>query len=205
MLLQREGTFGKYWGDTFDSSTALSLEQMNVNAKYIFSYLTNKGWSLNAIAGTLGNMQVESTLNPGRWQNDEPGKTSMGYGLVQWTPSTNYTSWVSGDSSTMDNNLSRIIYELENNLQYIPTEAYPETFEEFTKSTKSPSYLAMAFLKNYERAGVEASEVRQTNANRWYKYLGGESPIDPGGPGGEKDRKKFNFILFNKRRRGIYG
>lgn len=66
----RQGSFGDYWGNTYDSSNALTMEQMKINANYIYSYLSNKGWTKNAIAGILGNMQSESSINPGRWQSD---------------------------------------------------------------------------------------------------------------------------------------
>lgn len=63
-LQQRTGNFGTYWGNTYDSSTALNMSQMQINATYIYSALTNYGWTLNAICGVLGNMQSESSINP---------------------------------------------------------------------------------------------------------------------------------------------
>lgn len=35
----RTGIFGNYWGNTYDSSNALIMSQMKVNAEYINSYL----------------------------------------------------------------------------------------------------------------------------------------------------------------------
>lgn len=208
-LSKRLGTYGSYYGNDYYSSNALTQSQMELNATYIYNYLSAKGWTKNAIAGLLGNMEHESSINPGRWEGNNV-LSGPGYGLVQWTPYTNYTNWVTGDPSTMDNNLSRIIYELENNLQYYATSGYPETFEEFTKSTKEPYYLACAFAWNYERSWVvlygsesekEALRVlRGSSANDWYNYLEG-GPINPDIPTGTRKKKKFNFILFNNRRR----
>lgn len=62
--LKRYGTYGVYYGNLFDSSQALTLRQMQINAEYIYRALTDKGWTLNAIAGILGNMQSESSINP---------------------------------------------------------------------------------------------------------------------------------------------
>lgn len=151
---------------------------MTDNAQYILDYLLAKGWTKNAICGMLGNMQRESTINPGIWQDLDEGNTSLGYGLVQWTPASKYFSWCDERGlsySSMDSNLKRILWELENNEQYYATDNYPETFEEFTKSTKSVTYLASAFLMNYERAGVAAETERQENANYWYNNLEGGS------------------------------
>lgn len=63
-LEQRTGTYGTYWGNTYDSSNSLTMAQMQVNALYLYSALSNAGWTLNAICGMLGNMQSESAINP---------------------------------------------------------------------------------------------------------------------------------------------
>ena len=174
----RMGEYGTYIGNTFDSSNYLTYNQMKVNAEYIYKAFKDKGWTLNAVAGMLGNMQRESTLNPGIWQNNDVGNTTGGYGLVQWTPATKYIDWLlpGSDASTMDNNISRILYELENNIQWISTELYPMSFKEFTTSTGRPEDLASVFLYNYERAGVSAENERRENALNWYLYLGGNFP-----------------------------
>lgn len=200
----RTGIKGSYFGSLFGESTSLTTEQMKVNATYITVYLYEKGWSLNAIAGMLGNMQAESSINPGRWQSEDVGNTSLGYGLVQWTPATKYLNWCSeqgfSDPSEMDNNLSRILYEVENSIQWIATDEYNLSFKEFTESLSSSEYLASAFLKCYERAGIEVEETRRANARTWYEFLtaGG---YEPPTSSSKKKKKKFNFILFNRNRR----
>lgn len=188
----RMGEYGSYIGNTFDSSNYLTYNQMKVNAEYIYKALKDKGWTLNAVAGMLGNMQRESTLNPGIWQNNDVGNTTGGYGLVQWTPATKYINWLlpGSDASTMDNNISRILYELENNLQWISTELYPMSFKEFTTSTQRPEDLASVFLYNYERAGVSAENERRENALNWYLYLGGNLPNY------EVKPHRFSWVLY---------
>lgn len=218
-LIQRTGTYGTYWGDEQNSSHSLSQAQMEINATYIYNYLTAEGWTVNAIAGILGNMQNESAINPGRWEGNNVG-TGPGYGLVQWTPYTKYTNWsgIVGDYSTMDNNLRRIIYELNNNIQYYATSDYPETFRQFTQSTQTPYYLACAFAWNYERSAVvlwgteaEKEALRQRrggSANNWYNYLTGQDPPTPPTPPTPTptttQKSNYKFVLFNRRRR-IYG
>ena len=198
------------------SNSYLSTAQMTDNAQYILDYLLDKGWTKNAICGMLGNMQRESTINPGIWQNLDERNTSLGFGLVQWTPASKYISWCESNGlvfSEMDSNLKRILWELENNEQYYATDSYPETFSEFTKSTKSVTYLASAFLHNYERAGVAAETERQENAQYWFQNLTGGSGGGSGGDSGggseggsgtvttKKKKKKYNFVLMNRRRR----
>ncbi len=62
--LKRYGVYGVYYGNTYNSSQQLTTRQMQINAKYIYIALSDKGWTLNAIAGILGNMQTESSINP---------------------------------------------------------------------------------------------------------------------------------------------
>ena len=178
----------------------LSTSQMKDNAQYILDYLIAKGWTKNAICGMLGNMQRESTINPGIWQNLDEGNTSLGFGLVQWTPASKYINWCSSNGlepSSMDSNLKRILWELENGEQYYSTDSYPESFSEFTKSTKSVTYLASAFLHNYERAGVSAESERQNNAQYWYNNLTvstePEEPEEPQEP--TEEQKNYQKIL----------
>lgn len=194
--LLRQGELGNYWGSEYNSSRTLTRAQQKINAKYIYNYFTAKGWTVNAIAGILGNMQSESAINPGRWQSDNVGNTSGGYGLVQWTPATKYINWVGllKDPSTMDHNLARIIYELENNLQWIATEKYPMSFEEFTKSSDLPYNLGMAFVTNYERPAY-ISNQRGINAVKWYDYLMEFAPVI------EMKHRKFKWVLYSNKLR----
>lgn len=205
----RKGTFGSYYGSTYSESEPLTQAEMEVNANYIRSFLTYNDWSINAICGLLGNLQAESTINPGRWQSDDVGNTSLGYGLVQWTPATKYINWCSEygviDPSEMNGNLSRILYELENGLQWIATSSYNMSFKEFSTSSLSVSDLAKAFLLNYERPADQSASVqeyRSSLALAWYEYLTGIDPEDPEDPEPVKrKRKKYNFIIFNARKR----
>ena len=181
------------------SNAYLTQAQMQLNARYIYQYFSTRGWTLNAIAGMLGNMQRESGINAGIWQNLNSGNMTGGFGLVQWTPATNLIEWANANGYTytdIDCQLARIEYELANGLQYYKTDNYPLTFSEFTKSTQSPEYLASAFLYNYERAGVSAEEERKENARYWYDYLsdyasesGGSSDIT------KPKRKEMSLLL----------
>ena len=196
-LLLRQGVFGDYYGNDYNTSNALNKSQMEVNATYLYNALTSRGWTINSISGILGNMQAESTINPGRWQGNNVG-IGPAYGIVQWDPFTKYTEWASNqelDPSEMDSNLSRIDYEIANNLQWIATPLYNFSFSDFTKSTETPEYLASAFLKNYERAGVEVEEQRRENARYWFDFLGGVTPRP------EKSKHKFKWVLYAKKLR----
>lgn len=159
----------------YSKNAYLTLEEMTVNAEYILSYLLSRGWTKNAICGMLGNMQSESTINPGIWQNLDEGNTSLGFGLVQWTPATKYLNWADRNGLKRDDitsQLKRILWEVENNEQWINVRNM--TFKEFTKSTKSAYDLAMVFIASYERPANPTQPERGTQAEYWFKTLTGE-------------------------------
>lgn len=172
------GKLGTYYA----ANGSLSADEREANARYIFKAFTEAGWTLETICGMLGNMQHESGLNPGRWQGGVIAD-NKGYGLVQWTPSTNFLGWakVNGVDELMDGQIARILWELENGKQYYKKTEYPLTFREFSQSTQSAGYLAKAFGVNYERssailAGGDKKETslnaRAEKADYWYTFFG---------------------------------
>ncbi|EHJ00328.1 Peptidoglycan-binding domain 1 protein [Clostridium sp. DL-VIII] len=145
-------------------------ENMNDNAKYIYSFFKNKGWTSNSICGMLGNMQGESGIIADK--NEAGG--GGGYGLVQWTPKSVLTNWASQnglDYKTVDTQCRRIQWELENGQQFYATSAYPMNFKQFTQSTSTPTYLAAVFINNYERPANSNQPQRGVWAEQWYSTL----------------------------------
>lgn len=173
----------------------LSMEEMQNNAKLIRDFFIEKGWSLNAICGMLGNMQTESTINPGIWESLDEGNLDGGLGLVQWTPATKYIIW--GGDNYMDGTrqCERILYEMENNLQWITTSTYPMTFKEFSTSTETPHYLAMVFIANYERPFDANQPIRGEQAKAWYDFLEGDTPNPPNPQPTKKKGMPLYFYL----------
>lgn len=149
----------------------LSQSEMENNAQMFYYRMTAYGFSLNAIAGMLGNIQTESGINPGIWESLDP--YVGGYGLVQWTPYTNYSNWAgSGWEDNGDKECERINYEFANGLQYYPTASYPLTAQQFKVSTDTPENLAEIFIYNYERpASYSSVPTRRSQARTWYNYL----------------------------------
>lgn len=174
----------------------LSEEEMQNNAKIIWAKMHDAGWSLNAVSGMLGNMETESTINPGIWESLKPFKG--GYGLVQWTPYTNYSTWAGSDwQDNGDKELARILWEFANGKQYYKTNAYPLTASEFAKSTNSPEYLAYAFMYNYERPGNKNQPQRKEDARKWYDFLTDpENPPDQPDPDPEPGPYIPPWLLF---------
>lgn len=166
------------------SNTYLSMAQMTENGEYIMSSMLSRGWSKNAVAGILGNMQSESTINPGLWESMNAGNMSVGYGLVQWTPASKYINWAESAGlpyNNIDSQLQRIEYEISNGIQWITTSSYPISFAEFRVSQESPEYLAQAFIHNYERPANSNQPARSTQARYWFDNLKGDGTVVGGG------------------------
>ncbi len=164
--------------NVFSCNNYLNKSQMKTNAQYILSFLRARGWTKQSICGLLGNMEVESTINPGFWEDLKEYDYSKGFGLVQWTPASKYIDWADQECiqyDSMNSQLRRILYEVYANPdgQWIPTKNYKMSFSEFTRSVLSPGYLARVFIYNYERprAQYRREEERVNNAEYWYKAL----------------------------------
>ncbi len=161
----------------------LSQSEMENNAEIIYYYFISCGWTINAIAAMCGNMQAESTINPGLWEGLSP--YNGGYGLVQWTPYTKYSNWAGNDWDTdHDLQLDRIRYELLNGLQWDPargdnetgSNTFYQTFQDFTQSTLSPSILANQWCYKYEYPATRPQPIRGTYSDQWYQFFSSLPP-----------------------------
>ena len=185
----------------------LSTAEMQNNAVIIRNTLNSYGWSLNAIAAVLGNMQSESSINPGIWESLQPN-TSRGFGLVQWTPATKLIDWAGSNYQNGYVQLERIQYEANNGLQWFrnpaaPIVEPPISFLEFTTSTEPVATLANYFLWFYEHPANPIQPNRAEQAEYWYEYLSGSEPEppDPNPPVPKPSKPmKFYYYLVLRRR-----
>jgi hypothetical protein len=183
----------------YDTNSYLTQDQMKVNAQFILDFFTSQGWTKNSVCAMLGNMQSESSINFGIYESLDNTLTTNGFGLVQWTPNTKYFDWANANGYSGDHvngELNRIVYELNNNLQWISTSAYPMTFQEFSQSTDTPENLAYVFINNYERPANPDQPNRKTQARYWYDTLGeGGNGDGGGGTGTTKTDALLHLLL----------
>lgn len=168
------------------------------NATEFYNYFTNKGATIEAICGMLGNIQRESTLNPGIKQGSS---TSLGWGLIQWTPSTVLTNWCKKYGYNWYDGFAqceRIWCEGEGTKgasgHWIPTHDYSYTWSEFTALT-DVAEATKAYLYERERAGIQALDLRLQYASEWYSYLSG-SPVPPTPPTPPTPRKRKSMPIY---------
>lgn len=155
---------------------SLTTEQEK-NAWQVWSTLKGNGWTEQAVAGVLGNMQGESGIMPDK---DEVGG-GTGYGLVQWTspqgiPGRQYVqqklaaAGISGDYRTVAVQLKLLEWDMDHG-QYIPTSSYPYSAAQFRQLTDIAT-AARAFERNFERPENLHPE-RVGYAQNWYNKLHG--------------------------------
>ena len=156
----------------------LTDDEMQNNGEIIWSFFGGQeGWTREAVAALLGNMQGESTVNPGLWESLVP--YGGGYGLVQWTPYTVYSDWAGpGWENNGTKQCECIMHEYHDGGQWYPTAQYPISFEEWAHSTGDVGELAYAFMYNYERPASLDHPERKAYAENWYGWLDGK-PWDP--------------------------
>lgn len=154
------------------------------NAWAVWQFLKSKGYSEQATAGILGNMEQESGIMP----DIDEGGGGPGYGLVQWTSPVAGESGrayvqrllaqagISGDYRNINTQLQLLNWHMHNG-QYIPTSAYPYSVAQF-KALTDIGTATMAFEANFERPAVTHPE-RIDMAIYWYNKLHGLQPSNP--------------------------
>lgn len=167
------------------------------NMNLVFQYFRAQNWTRNAIAGMLGNMMVESSVNPWRFQhsnldwNNVPAilTDNGGMGLTQWTPCRKYYNWTLDeglDPKSGNSMCDRILYERNNNKQWSLDNILQYSWDDYVNSTDSPEILSRVFLYAYERPGhlptpeQEADRIAQRAANaRWcFENIGSNKLIN---------------------------
>ena len=187
--------YNNYW---IASDQYLNQQHRDENAKLVWDYLTALGWTPQSVAGILGNMDVESSMNPalieGRGYHTLPTNatvlaitTQTGVGLVQWTGTTptapagqklasfaiRYNKeWYDGELQCF-----RLEREYDTDLQFDhgTVDGVSYDWQVYTTSTETPEQLAKVWQTLYERGGTD-TQTRQEKA-RYYFNLYNRMPL----------------------------
>lgn len=182
--------YNGYWIST---DTYLTQQHRDENAQLIWNYLTGLGWTKEAVAGILGNMDVESSINPalieGRLVHTLPDNntalsisSSTGVGLVQWTGDTptppagqklvsfairHNQNWYDGDLQCY-----RLEEECNGDLQFDHGTIHGVYYDwqVYIASTNTPEELAYVWQMLYERGGTD-TQRRQDKARYYFNKL----------------------------------
>lgn len=172
------------------------------NAWIVWQFLKSKGYTEQAAAGILGNMDQESGVMPDTEQIGGPA-----YGLVQWDgsayPLVPPATWngreyvqnlmraagISGDYKIAKTQ-SQLLEWCMFNGQYIASSSYPYSVAQF-KGLTDIATATTAFEANFERPAVTHPERVQL-AIKWYNKLHGLKPPTPSGNLKEQLDKFYN-------------
>ena len=175
----------------------LSESESLQNAQLVANHLIKQGWTKESISALCGNMRHESSINPDMYEYGYNWSEDRGYGLVQWTPRSKYWNWAESRNlppRNGDSQLDRIDYEVEQNIQWIPTPNYPETYAQFRASTKSMDYLVPAFTWNYERPNAESGQQSMPERIAFAKRCLNELDFSGSGDGGGTDGRQLAVL-----------
>jgi hypothetical protein len=153
------------------------------NAAKVFNFLTSKGLTPAQAAGVVGNMILESGINPQRLQGtglktvtpaSQITDPSTGWGSVQWTPNSKMIK-PTMSAQKDPNDLSIQLDYLWNELSTNESAALAAV-----RATSTPEAAAQAFGAKYERpADLSASlSIRQTYAKAIFDNSSGV-PLPP--------------------------
>lgn len=193
---------------------------MENNANIVIDYYRSIGLNDKTIAGILGNMQAESSINPER---EEVG--GSGYGLVQWTPVSvlqNHCNILGlSPYNSGDVQLRVLIQELENVSgveEWYTTRAFVSSYynsgattdmigitpAQFLNNTMNwqPDKLAIMFMVGYERPSYDPYtnhyNLRKQYALQWYEYMGGIPTPTP-----TKNKNSIKWLMTRTRKISI--
>lgn len=166
----------------------LNEYEMQQNAALAYNYLFSCGYDELSIAAILGNMQQESGINPGIWENLSINP-SRGYGLVQWTPSTYYTDWANNHGYSISDGYPQLLWidtELDAGGYWVQRNGYNITYDNFKNNSDENDiyYLTAAWYYNFENpgSGDTTLRARQEYAKYWYNFFQGYAPANPPNP-----------------------
>lgn len=209
---------------TNGSPWAMWSNEMNDNATEIYSVLYHDyNWTLEAVCGALGNMTVESYLNPAQFQggypiNTDPWVYRAGVGLIQFTapaPSQGqswpnpWLYWCQQHNKEINDGYEQL-YLIANaedpDIQSMGLstgiwgwlEYYDISLQEYASANNAPATMASFFYENMENHGGTSDtslSTRQEYANHWYQYFTGVVPPGPSPSGGSR---KMPFWMYLK-------
>lgn len=175
------------WAYNIGVQVGVTEAQRQSNAIEFYNYFKSYGCTDECICGMLGNIDLESSLNPGNKNGASP---STAWGLIQWYPSTILTDWCrSRNFLWYDGAIQCYVIECEGEEKegcggrFITTAEYPYTWSQFTQLT-DVNVATEAYLFERERTYTYAQisehlpdyNKRHDYANYWLQKFSDDPP-----------------------------
>ncbi|WP_350280184.1 phage tail tip lysozyme [Kribbella sp. HUAS MG21] len=166
------------------------------NQQKAFNFFVQNGFSKEQAAGIVGNMIAESSVEPQRLQNTDPGVISkpadvvdspLGWGIVQWTPAGKMIN-PSRDDGVQDEVIGSLAYQLEFLLKQLRGQGpLPEKpAGDALKAATTVEQAAYEFGHRFERflghenPNHQTYVERKANARRVFDQFAGSAPAGGG-------------------------
>ena len=170
-------------GTTPNNGTNPDIGNITDTAQAVWTFFTGKGYTPEATAGIMGNMEAESGVDPTRIQSNGKGPAA---GICQWESWRNkslrwkgmadYAASKGKEWTDLQSQLEWLDMELQgkdpSTLSYLKKRV--GGFEAF-KALTSVDKATTEFMKCFERPGVEHLDRRLKSANDFYNRLKGSS------------------------------
>ena len=189
-----------------DAYGALTADEKYDNAILTYYALVHMGFTDEAAAGVMGNIQAEGDFNPGQWEHGFNMAPSSGYGMFQYTPSTKYTNYavIQGvDINDPDQNGPCQIRWLDDHPSQWNASAAGYSYDAYKQLTDERA-AAIAWMLYWERPASTSpaqQRARADNASYWLNEIQNNFPSDPGGEYGYTDWHWMPGMLNCKKRR----
>ena len=176
---------GNDYGVTeFDFNEFLNGSFSNVSGLYgntpqekVWWALIDAGYSAEAAAGVLGNIEAESGFNEAAIE----GGSGAGFGLCQWTGGrrTQYEAYAASKGvsvSDLDTQIEFLLGEITpgggaNGYARYQLSSYNGYSASDWKNASTPEDAAIAFCWSFERPGIPRMDVRTSAARRYYNQF----------------------------------
>lgn len=200
LKLERKGALLMSWHAKPTGGYNIYSTEGIENGTMIYYQMRAAGWTTEAISAVVGNICAEGGLNPWRWQSDiivgpeDFWDHTHGYGLAGFTPAGKYIedtdaqgypgyapNYLNHPGNATDG-AAQIQFIMENPQYYQTHAAYPLTFQEFSQSTQSPSYLSDTWLYNFEQPAhpEDTIQYRRDCSEYFYEIFSGTPYIADG-------------------------
>jgi cell wall-associated NlpC family hydrolase len=198
--------------------TSAGMTPGNTNEEKAWNFFAGKGFTAAGVAGILGNLKQESSINPTAIQG---GGKGPGMGLVQWTDTGRWALLVTWAKSTskdewaLDTQLEFLWNEMTGGPgadKYWSTQVSKEGGIDLYKTTSDHEAAVRAFENAIEKAGTPNYPRRYQFAkeflDKFGKGNGGATAVTVGGASATGDAKKLIQVAetwLNKPNRYVFG
>lgn len=159
----------------------VSAAALNANDKIAFDYFLGKGLTPTQAAGIVGNLDVESGMDPTAVQSGGPGR-----GIAQWSAGARWDT-TAGDnvkSYAMSHGADPLSLGLQLDFIWFELTTFPAYGLAKLRAATTVTQAVNAFQSAFEGCGACDSSARVTDAQMALAAYGSDVPADGGGGSG---------------------